>query len=80
MKTATWYQIKVNYVFLYESSEEMDNNSPTFGKKKVAQLIGEKNFQSWKQRVLLWIHGYNLDDHLHGKIMILHVLHDADGC
>lgn len=48
MKTATWYQSKVNYVFLYESSKEMDNNSPLFGKKKVAQLIGEKNFQSWK--------------------------------
>lgn len=57
----------------------MDENSPPFTNNKVAQLIGKENIQSWKQQVLLSVRRYNLEDHIHGTIVILQIIQDADG-
>lgn len=51
---------------------------PAFANKKVAQLIGEENFQSWKQQFLLSVRGFNLEDHLLG-MTVPQFFQDANG-
>lgn len=42
-------------------------------------MIGDENFQSWKQQVLFTVRGFNLESHLFGTNAVPQFVVDVDG-
>lgn len=57
----------------------MDDTSLVFCNKKISFLIGDENFQSWTNQVILTVQGFNLKSHLFDTIAIPQFIVDADG-
>lgn len=47
----------------------MDDSKPFFN-KKISELTGDENFQSWKQQVLITVCGFQLGQHFFSFVVV----------